>query len=312
MARISLRSVLDDTFVKRFQGLASGSSQQQLANSLKGQSSEVSIASGLRIGARTFGTAIQGLNTAITFLNTSKGTLEGLGELTEKMIVLAERASASTSSTQDRRDADLEFQRLGDEFKRTVNNAKLGEREFLTVDGISEFLKVVGLDEENSTTISDVFKKFKVPSEDDTLASDEAQGPRPVEIPAQAYSATAAFTVDYEKVFDDEVTINTRPNAYKVLADLNALKDQITGNMKALDNGIEVIGKNIDLVRSAGLAFLELSEQITTEDDADAVAKQLNRMIKADAPAALSQAENLESIVVAALSLDLDKLGLSN
>lgn len=315
MARISLRAVVDDTLIKRFQGLASGSKSagQSIVGALNGNSAaDASISSGLRVGAKTFGTAVQGLNTAITFLNTSRATLENLGEITDDLITLAETASKSTTSSQERHDADLEFQRLGDKFKRIVGDAKIGDKEFLTTEGIAEFLKVVGLDKDASTSIANVFDKFKVPVEEDSLASDEAQGPRPAKIPAQAYSSTAAFTEDYEKIFDDDATLRTRPNAYKVLGDLNALKDQIDGNVKALDNGIEVIGKNIDLVRAAGLAMLDLSEQITTADDADSVAEQVRQKINQDAPGALAQAENLEAIVVAALSLDLEALGISS
>jgi flagellin-like hook-associated protein FlgL len=314
MARISLRAVLDDTLIKKFQGLASGSksSGQAIVASLKGKSSEVNIATGLRVGARTFGTAVQGLNTAITFLNTSKASLGELSKVTDEMINLADTASKSTTSSQERYEADLDFQRLGDKFQRIVKNSKLGDREILTVDGLSEFLKVVGLDEDSSQSIKAVFDKFKVPVGDDSLASEEAQGPRPAQIPRQAYSATAAFTADYENIFDEEATLRTRPNAYKLLGDLNALKDQIDGNVKALDNGIEVIGKNIDLVRATGLAFLDMSDQINSADTADQVASQLRQKINADVPGALAQAENLESIIVAALSLDLDKLGLSS
>ncbi len=311
MARISLRSVIDDTFVRRFQGLASGSSQQNLANALRGQSSEVSISTGLRTGAQTFATSVQGLNTAISFFNTAKATLQNLDKLTDKLITLADRSSKSTTFTQERREANLEFQKLGDEFQRIISNAKLGEREFLTTEGIDEFLKVVGLDKDTSDSVKAIFDKFKVPIEDDNLASEEAQGERPSKIPPQAYSATAAFTVDYEKLFDDDVTIATRPNAYKVLGDLNALKEQIGSNIEGIDNGIEIIGKNMDLVRAAGFAFLELSDQLENETDATTVAEELRRMISRNAPAALSQAENLEALIVAALSLDTEKLGLS-
>ena len=89
-----------------------------------------------------------------------------------------------------------------------------------------------------------------------------------------------------------------------------ALKKQIKDNKKALDAGVEFIGKNIDLVRAAGLAFLKLSDQVTNEKDAVKVADSLRTEIQQNAPAALAQAENLEPIIVAALALDPAKLGL--
>ena len=314
MARISLNKVVTDTLVKRFQGLASGggSNEQSLAKALRGDSSEASIRSGLRTGAQTFAKAIQGLNLGITFFNTAKATLEDLDKITDKLIELAQRSSKSTTSSQERYEADLEFKKLGRSFKKIVDEAKIGENEFLNLEGISGFLLNFGLDQKSSQSIEETFKKFKVVAGDDSLASLNAQGPRPARIPPQAYSATAGFSVEYEKIFEEQVSIRTRPNAYKVLSDLEALKKQITDNSKALDNGIEIIGKNIDLVRAAGFAFLDLSEQISDSDTADEVAQQLRRRIRIDAPGALSQAENLESIVVAALALDFDKLGISS
>lgn len=312
MARISLRSIIDDSFVKRFQGLASGGNQNSLASALRGQSSQATISSGLRVGARTFATAVQGLNTAITFLNTSKATLQSLGKLTGKLSELAERASQSTASSQERYQADLEFRKLATEFKQVIDQAKLGDREFLTLEGISDYLTTVGLDKEESQSIAALFDRFRVPAEDDSLASQEAQADRPVRIPASAYSATAAFTVEYEQIFDEEVTIRNRPNAFKVLADLEALQTQIDDNIKVLDSGVELIGKNIDLVRAAGFAFLELSDQISDDADAAQVASELRKKINRDAPAALAQAENLQAIVVAALALDPEKLGISS
>ena len=59
------------------------------------------------------------------------------------------------------------------------------------------------------------------------------------------------------------------------------------------------------------MAFLDLSEQITSTAEAEDVANQLRDRIQRDAPAALSQAENLEAIIVAALALNPDELGLS-
>lgn len=308
---ISLSSVIDDRLIKRFQGVASSSSGNSLAKALSGQgSSTASIGTGLRLGARTFATAIQGLNTAITFLNTGKATLDVLGNITDKMITLADTASKGSTGSDTRHNANVEFQRLANQFQLDVKNSKIGEREFLTLSGISEYLQLVGLDKEKSDSVAAIFNRFVVPEDDDVLASEEVQGKRPVPIPPGAYTATAHVTVDYTKLFDDQVNIETRPNAYKVLNDLKALKEQIKDNQKALDSGVETIGKNIDLVRAAGLAFLNISDQITNETDASKVADKLRVEIQQNASAALSQAENLNAIIVAALALDPEKLGL--
>jgi hypothetical protein len=311
LAGISLNGVVTDSLIRRFQGVASGStSGNSLANALTGKgSSSATISDGLRLGARTFATGVQALNTAITFLNTGKVTLDALGSITDKMITLAEGSAKSSSGSDTRHNNDVEFQRLANLFQRNIKNSKIGEREYLTLEGISEYLQIVGLDKEKSESVAAIFKKFVVPEEDDTLASEDIQGQRPVPIPPGAFAATSKVTVEYSKLFDEQVNIQTRPNAYKVLNDLKALKEQIDDNQKALDSGIKIIQDNVELVRAAGLAFLDLSEQITTETDAEKVAEQLRLQIQKNAPAALAQAENLEAIVVAALTLEPDKLG---
>jgi len=91
MARISLQSVISADFVNRFRGLASSSSgSSSIASTLKGGSA-VTVADGLRAGARTFSVAIQSLNSAISLANISRATLEELGKITDELITLAER-----------------------------------------------------------------------------------------------------------------------------------------------------------------------------------------------------------------------------
>lgn len=312
MTVTSLRAVVDESFVLRFAGLAqSGSSNQSLAKALKGEGGGNKIETGLRFGARTFATAVQALNSGIAVLNISQSTLTGLGKLTDDMIALADEASQSTTSSQARRRLDLEFKQLGNKFQEVVDEAKLGETEYLTVDGLSHMLTNLGLDENTSDSIAAVFKKFVVPDGDDTLASEETKGARPVRIPAGAYTTpvtVARTSKEYEEIFDGTVDLTTRPGAYQLLNDLKGLKGQIEDNLSALDNAVTVVGQNIDLVRAAGLAFLDISDKIGSETDADAIATQLRDRIRKDAPAALAQAENLIPIVIAALAFDSSAL----
>lgn len=312
MSRISLRGVLDESFLRRFAGLSQSSSGTSTAQALTGQGGgENQIASGLRFGARTFATAVSGLNTVITFLNVSQATLGSLEKLTDKLITLATEASLSTTGTSKRQDLNRKFHEISNDFQEIVEGAKLGETEFLTREGLSELFTKFGLDKESSDSIAAVFDEFVTPREDDVFASEEIKADRPVPIPPGAYNVpvpVSRVSTEFEKLFDNESNILTRPNAYRMLADLKALKGQIGDNVKALDNATQVVQANIELVRSAGLAFLEIGEQLTGEEEAEAVAEDLRKRIRKNAPAALAQAENLESIVVAALALDLDSL----
>ncbi|RMG43623.1 MAG: hypothetical protein D6719_03505, partial [Candidatus Dadabacteria bacterium] len=115
MPRIGLTQVINSDFLNRFTGLARGSSTSSIKKALQGGTS-VSLSDGLRIGARTFATAVQNLNSVVSFVNLSRSTLEDLGGLVDKMISLADEASKARTSTQKRKALDREFQKLGNDF----------------------------------------------------------------------------------------------------------------------------------------------------------------------------------------------------
>ncbi len=127
------------------------------------------------------------------------------------------------------------------------------------------------------------------------------------EITSESISVGENFsttTKEYNSVFDVDRTILTRPDAYQMLADLNELADQIGDNLEAIDGAQDTLAQNIELVRSLGQAFINQSEQISSEDEADSVAQKIRQLVTTDARSALTQAENLESIIVAALTAD--------
>lgn len=308
MAKIGLRGIIDESFVLRFAGLSSSqSSASSITQAFQGGASQNGIQEGLRLGARTFAGAVQSLNSVITVVSVSQAALDNLDKLTDKMIALAEESSLGTTSSGKRSDLNIRYHDLANDFEEIVENAKIGDTEVLTVEGLSELFTRFGLDRESSESIAAVFEEIVTPREDDTLASGEIKGERPVNIPASAFDVprpVSRVTVEFDNLFDQATNISTRPNAFRVLNDLKALKEQITDNRAALENAQTVIGQNLDLVRAAGFAFLELSDQISSETSADDVASLLRDRIRKDAPAALAQAENLESIVVAALAVD--------
>ena len=82
-----------------------------------------------------------------------------------------------------------------------------------------------------------------------------------------------------------------------------ALKSQIEKNSKQIGELHDVLGKNLDLVRAAGFGLLDMSSSITKVETAEQLAGELRRRIEKDAPAALSQAANLDPIAVAVLAL---------
>ncbi len=208
MSRISLDSVIDKTLINKFRGLASGnaSSGQSIAKTLNGGGA-VTIADGLRQGARTFATAVQNLNSTVSVVNVAKAVLEKLGDVTDKMILLTDRASRSGVGSAGRASIDREFRKLATTFRKTLENAKVSSKEFLTVEGLSGIFQAVGLDRETSDSIADVFSRFIIPAKDDALASEYIKGKRPVIVPASAFHGPAS-TVSYniQKLSDSAVS----------------------------------------------------------------------------------------------------------
>ena len=107
---------------------------------------------------------------------------------------------------------------------------------------------------------------------------------------------------EFSKLFGGESDILSRASAASVINNLGAIRDRINENREALNDAKEIIGSNLDLVRAAGFASLNLSKEITGAPEARDVANELARRIRADAPQALSQAGNLELVIVAALT----------
>jgi hypothetical protein len=108
----------------------------------------------------------------------------------------------------------------------------------------------------------------------------------------------------FAALFDGEANLLSRRAAVQVGAQLAAVGERIATNIEALENARSVIGQNLDLVRASGFAFLDISNEISGEEEASQVAGLLARRIREDAKGALSQAENLELMVVAALTSD--------
>ncbi|RIL09900.1 MAG: hypothetical protein DCC75_05525 [Proteobacteria bacterium] len=190
----SLSRIITGSFVRRFQGLASSSAPSSAAQIFRGEASTGGIANGLRLGAQTYATAINGLNTAISFVNLSKDTLKDLGDITDKLISIAQRSADSATPADQRRKLNGEFSQLVSKFRDVVNNAYLGDTAYLTKDGLSALFQKVGLNQEQSDAIANVFAKFVVPGEDSQLASEYSKGGRPAYIPSGAYQGAVSDT----------------------------------------------------------------------------------------------------------------------
>ncbi|MBX7137485.1 MAG: hypothetical protein K1X83_05825 [Oligoflexia bacterium] len=211
MAKVSLDSVIDKSLINRFRGLASGSGSSNAAKSvtaaLSGKSGAVTIADGLRTGARTFASAVQNINSSIGLVNVSRAVLTNLGELTDKMLALAERASQNGTGAGMRANLDREFKKLSHKFVKAVEDTKLGDRQLLTVEGLTQVFQTLGLDPDTSASIAEVFSQFTTPADDDSLASSKIKGYRPVKVPSNKFATPVSDTgYNIEKITDNAIS----------------------------------------------------------------------------------------------------------
>ena len=299
MSGISLTRAVDSRLISRFEGLSQGSNSAVQA--LSGDSSSNAIRDGLRLGARTYGTAVQGLNSLVSFVNLAQSSLEDLSKITDKLINITERATKSSVGSDARSNLDEQFKKLATEFEGIVKSSTVGDHNYLDKQGLSELFQVIGLDEKSAGTIADLFSQFDISNKDTKLASEYEKGARPVNIPADAY--TSGSTKEHDQLFESDHNIRTREDAYTTLSDLKALKHQIDSNIKVLDNASTVVSDNIDLVRAVGYAFLELSNQVQGSEDAESLASTIRTQVRANAGQGLNQTDNLESVTIAALTL---------
>jgi hypothetical protein len=203
MGVTSLSEVINERLVLRFTGLASSGN----GNPITQGSSQTSISQGLRVGAQSFAQAVQGLNSAITFLNLGRDTLEKLTKVTDKLITLTEKATKISTSSDNRKNLELDFNRIAGEFQKIVEDAKFGERDLLNLDDMSELFTLLGLDQETSDSVAKIFKQFTTPEEDpDNLASEAVKGKRPYFVPAAAFRKPQASEQYYlEKISEGGV-----------------------------------------------------------------------------------------------------------
>lgn len=263
MSSVGLRGVVTGSFLLSL-GAAAPSAR---ASSPLSSSSTTSLSQSLRIGAQTYTAALEGLNSSIAYLNLSQAKLEQLHELTGKMVSLAEEASRASTGMQRRRSLDLEFQRLGTQFRKVLEESVLKDDEYLTVEGLSEVFQRFGLDREQSNSIAKVFARFiTVPGDEKgALASEEIKAkPSQRSVPISAYTLPASsdpYTVT--KVTGEEVVvgmISAVNSTFSSHADvLYSSKDTLQPYMQSLVGGLSGVGANV--AASAPIALLSTNAE---------------------------------------------------
>jgi hypothetical protein len=289
---ISINSIINETFILRLKGLQTG--QVAKSNPLTSDKSEVSLSSTLRFGAKTLGDAVQRINGVIAAFNVAEDKLNKLSDIIVDTADIVDKATKPDLSSPELRRLDLLYQNKGREFRDLLESSEFGEVNLLTRTGVSDLLRSAGLDENSSSQITVLLKSFYVEGSDESLVSEEVTG--------KTKLSSKGTVPRFNELFDGITNIRSTGAAVSVAAKLKTLSVQIEQNKSSFKNSLELLRENLQLTRDTGFIFLEQADQIKDTESATEVAKKLARQIRLNVPEALSQAENLESIVVAALA----------
>jgi len=112
---------------------------------------------------------------------------------------------------------------------------------------------------------------------------------------------------DYATLFDANRSIKSRPDAFKMLADLKAMKSQLDENLNALDDAFRFVVDNMEMLRGVGLAFIDAAKELTAKkaNDPDAIANIVRAKIRDSGLKVSQQIGNLDALA----SLALGRIG---
>jgi len=305
MTVTSLSKVISESFVTALTKVGSSLSSQKTTGSgtSLSKTETVSLSSGLRSGARDFATGIQLLNAGITTLNIARAANEKLLEVVDKLDSLVDEASRTDITQGKAARLRNSFNSIARDFEKLLKEASKQKIDIFDVDALSSVLKRAGLDtdkvSELETALGNItpLMESRVDSEGNVTSSANL-------IPKTEFAAAVR-----RSTYDPDEEGAERPSGgfSETRKKMKALRRVLEGNVKAINDTADVVGRNIGLVRVVGLAMLELSGTIRADATAADVADELQSKIRQGAPLLLAESHNLQGIAVAGLTVSRQK-----
>jgi hypothetical protein len=190
-----------------------------------------------------------------------------------------------------------EFDSLANQFDKKIEDAKKDNIDILDVEQLKAELARAGLESDKISELATSLKRFTHPAESTLNADGElVSDGNPVPL-AEFQRALKSAIIDPDDPSDDRSGFFSR-----IRKDLQDIKLKLEANVSALKDTGKLVGENIKLVRAAGLAFLEVSDEMTGLESAEKIASQIRDKIRSAARPSLAEAHNLEPILVAGLA----------
>jgi flagellin len=103
-------------------------------NSAKDDAAGLAIADRMNSQVRGMGVAVRNANDAISMAQTAEGAIGKVGDMLQRMRELAVQSANATNTTDDRVNLDAEFQELGEEVIRTLEDTRFNGKNILGAD----------------------------------------------------------------------------------------------------------------------------------------------------------------------------------
>jgi hypothetical protein len=295
MTIASLDRIINTSFLTKLSRVAGGSSSR--SSSSNAAPSGQALYNSLRAGASNFAAGMQLLNASASFVNVSLDANEKLLEMIDKMYAVATRANKGNVAASDARRYRGEFDALAKKFDDQVNESTDGEFNFFDPTELEATLVRAGLDKTKVAELAVSLKRFSSPSET-TVATDGTVSKDGNPVPLAEFQRALKAAI-----FNEDDPTDDRSGFFrKVRDELQDIQIKLQSNVKALKDTRQLIGDNMTLVRAAGFAFLDVSNEMTGAESAEQIAEQLRARIRSTASGVLSQLNNLEPIMVAGLA----------
>jgi len=290
----SLEKIIDTTFLTKLYRASGGAPK---GTSSKGELSGQALYNSLRAGAKNFAAGYQLLNQGVSFLNVSLDTNERLLGVVQSIQEMVDKANRGNLSASTARQDRLKIDQLAKDFDRIVDEARDQKIDPLETQSMEDTLVRAGLDREKISELAALMKKISSPTES-SIASDGTVSPDGNPIPlADIQRQLRAAVFDDDEPLDDKSGFFT-----KVKSKLRDIQLKLETNVKAIKGTINFVKDNMTVVRVAGLAFLDASNDLKGTESAEAIAEIIRGRIKSSSGSAVGQAHNLESVMVAGLA----------
>ena len=295
MSVSNLTSVISSGLISTISKASGASSSGRSASSA--QSSEP-ISLTLQRGAQGFAASVQYLNGGISYLNIASEYTSKMLDVVDALDAIVSKAAKGNITPSDAKRYREQFDKYSRAYDDLVKGAVVKGRDLLSVDDMSNVLKRGGLDPEKVDELAAAFKKITSFSGANTQSNGSITPGRSLFAADKFYRAVSQATRDPEEPEQGDDGSGSFSSIKTAIKDI---KQKVTDDIAALKSASELVGKNMELVRAAGFAFLNASRSSNGTQDPDVIVGQLRNTIRSTARGSLSEVHNLEAILSAGL-----------